>query len=137
MTLRRRLRRGASAVEFALTLPVLILIISAIVDLTWFLQQETSLLQGVREGVRVGASTTAENDPLGTARLHTEDVLKTMGIDCASVDCEITTTVDTSGALDLITLAAIVPYEAPFGLVPTPEDLRASLTMALEDQEAF
>jgi Flp pilus assembly protein TadG len=137
MKLRQRLRRGASAVEFALTLPLLIVMISAIVDLTWFLQQETSLLQGVREGVRVGASTVAENDPLGTARLHTEDALKSLGIDCAAVDCDITASVDTSGALDLITLAAVVPYEAPFGLLPSPEDLRASLTMALEDQEAF
>jgi hypothetical protein len=53
--LRDRSDRGASAVEFALLLPVLLLLIFGIIDFGRILTAEIQLSQAAREGVRLQA----------------------------------------------------------------------------------
>ena len=50
-TLRRK-RRGANAIEFALTLPVFLLIISGIIDFSWFAYQRSIMKTASMEGCR-------------------------------------------------------------------------------------
>jgi Flp pilus assembly protein TadG len=47
--------RGAAAVEFALVLPVLLLILFAIIDFGRLLNAQITLSQAAREGARLGA----------------------------------------------------------------------------------
>jgi Flp pilus assembly protein TadG len=51
---RRRRDRGASAVEFALILPVFVLIIAAIVDFGFIFAQQVSLNNAARDASRTG-----------------------------------------------------------------------------------
>ena len=47
--------RGASAVEFAIVLPVLISILVGIIEFGWLFNQQISLTQAAREGARAYA----------------------------------------------------------------------------------
>lgn len=53
-TIRRRTEGGASAVEFALILPVFVLIIAAIIDFGFIFAQQVSLNNAARDASRAG-----------------------------------------------------------------------------------
>jgi Flp pilus assembly protein TadG len=61
----RREDEGAAAVEFAVLLPLLVLLLGGIIDLGLMLNAEISLTHAAREGVRVEAIGTG--DPVGAA----------------------------------------------------------------------
>ena len=50
-----RRRRGAEAVEFALTFPVFLLLIMGGIELSWFLGQNACMFLALRTGARAGA----------------------------------------------------------------------------------
>lgn len=52
---RARRRRGANAIEFALCMPVWLLMMSAIYDLSWLVLQRTTLDSALNMGCRSGA----------------------------------------------------------------------------------
>jgi hypothetical protein len=54
-SLRRARRLGASALEFALILPVFVLLVSAVMDLAWLAFQRSALSSSAALGCRVGA----------------------------------------------------------------------------------
>jgi len=58
----RHAQRGATLVEAAIIIPVLVLILFAIIDFSWAFYQYISLRQGVREGAREAAITTLPGD---------------------------------------------------------------------------
>jgi Flp pilus assembly protein TadG len=51
----RRAEEGAAAVELALVLPVLLLLVFGLIDFGRVMQQQIQLTEAVREGARVGA----------------------------------------------------------------------------------
>src|SRR5579871_965160 len=59
---RRDAERGAALVEAAIILPVLLLIVFSMIDLSWVFYEYISVRQGVREGAREAAITTLPND---------------------------------------------------------------------------
>jgi len=133
----RHARRGASALEFALTLPILLIIVSAIAAYGWFLAQQTQVLQAVGDGARLAATVArdAATGPEDAAVEHTRTVLTGMGIPCsAGEDCELEAEITSSGSLDVITVRASIGYSPVTGLVPNPERIYAETAMALEDQ---
>jgi len=58
----RHAQRGATLVEAAIVIPVLVLILFAVIDFSWAFYQYISLRQGVREGAREAAITTLPGD---------------------------------------------------------------------------
>ena len=52
---RKRCDHGAAAVEFALVLPVLLMIFFAIIDYGWYFTQQIVLLNAVQQGARASA----------------------------------------------------------------------------------
>ncbi|KZE92013.1 hypothetical protein AVP42_02916 [Agromyces sp. NDB4Y10] len=50
---RRRHEDGAAAVEFALVVPLLLIILLAIISLGWVFNQQLTLTQAAREGARI------------------------------------------------------------------------------------
>ena len=54
MKMSLRKRRGANAIEFALVAPILIAIITGIIDYAWFFQQQSAVLTVAREAGRAG-----------------------------------------------------------------------------------
>lgn len=62
MTARHRNRRGANVVEFALLLPILVTLVSGLVDYGWYFWREALLVNGLREAVRAGGMKSKTND---------------------------------------------------------------------------
>jgi Flp pilus assembly protein TadG len=52
---RHRNDRGAAAVEFALVVPLLLVVLLAIIDLGWVFNRQLTLTQAAREGARIMA----------------------------------------------------------------------------------
>jgi len=128
-------RRGSAAVEFALTVPVLMVIIFGVLDYSWYIKQATDVVRATREGLRLGVGVSQDDGPDAAAESQTEIVLAGYGLDCESgLDCEIEAVNTTVDGLDAVTLTVVVPYEPLVGMVPAPEQMRAEITMALEDQ---
>ena len=126
-------RRGAAAVEFALTLPVVLVIATAILDYSWFLNRSADVLTAVREGTRHGATIEQDDDPGAEAVTHTEAALNGYGFTCSG-SCSVNAFVGEVDGMATVSVQATVPYEPIVGLVPTPENMGATLVMALEDQ---
>ena len=81
----RRDERGAAAVEFALVVPVLLLLVFGIISYGYMLSFRQGLSQAAAEGARAGAVTvagtsTAERERL--ARQAVESALASYGISC-------------------------------------------------------
>jgi len=72
--------RGTAAVEFALIMPLLVLLIFAIVDLGRMLNAQIVLTEAAREGAR---ATALGNDP----QTHIDAALGGMAATAAIVDC--------------------------------------------------
>lgn len=60
--------RGANLIEFAIVMPLLVLLILGIVEFSWILATNLDVNQGAREGARL----TAVDTPAGNGALRTE-----------------------------------------------------------------
>lgn len=87
--MRQRLRsdRGASAVEFALVLPLLLLLVVGIAEFGRAYNVQISLSAAAREGVRVAAISTKDN-PVPEAQNRTQDTLFASSISQSDVSVE-------------------------------------------------
>lgn len=132
-----RPRSGASAIEFALTLPVILLIFSAIVEFGWVFFQMSAALGAVRDGVRLGVTYAVEDDPETVAEARARTVLTGYGLDCSdTLSCEVDASIVDDGInYATLTLTISRPYEPMLDLVPSPDTIRAQMTMVLEDQD--
>lgn len=133
MLISRSRRRGSSVVEFSLISPVLLMIFMGLVDYCWFLARSTEVQHAAREGVRLAASLPQDGSPGAAAEARALAVLDEMGFDCAS-GCSATATTITGASGSRVQLALNVPAQAMIGLVPTPAEHRARLSMLFEDQ---
>jgi Flp pilus assembly protein TadG len=135
--MRNNRRRGAAAVEFALTAPLLLLILSAVLDYGWYLSRLTSVLQAVREGTRIGSRTDQASGPEAAAVAATEATLTTLGVPCETVTCDVTATMGVLADMDTITVEAEVEFLPLMGIVPTPPTVKSHMLMAMEDQPSW
>lgn len=127
-------RRGSAAVEFALMLPVVMLISSAVLDYAWYLHRSADVLTATRDGVRFGATVAKLSDPVTSATTRATTSLNDMGFECAGGGCDVNAVQDDLGGMTVLRVTTRVEYQAIIGLVPTPDDMSATLVMALEDQ---
>ena len=129
-----RRRRGSNAVEFALILPILITLFAGIVEWGWTLNQQMMVVQAAREGARAGVATPRDDDPESAAQARVVQALNDMGLNGGAA----TVTVSIVGAYpdELLQVNLALPHEPIIGLVPIPVDLKAALTMRLEEQVA-
>ena len=127
----RRDRRGSNAIEFALILPVLMAFLTGIMDYGWFFSQQISMIHAVRDGVRAGATTAQEDNPVTVCEERIRDSLAAAGFTgTVAMDVQL------SGSRpdQAITAAVSTSYAPLVGFVPTPKFVGSSLTMRLEDQ---
>lgn len=120
--------------EFALILPILITLFAGIVEWGWTLNQQMMVLQAAREGARAGVSTPRDDDPETAAQARVVQSLNDMGLKGSAA----AVTVNIVGAYpdELLQVDLALPHEPIIGLVPMPVDLKAALTMRLEEQVA-
>lgn len=67
--------RGVSAVEFALVLPLLVLILFGIIDFGYFLGQSNEVRHAAREGARIAAVSNTDFDQDGDSDFDANDIL--------------------------------------------------------------
>lgn len=127
-------RRGANAIEFALTMPFLILLIGAVLDYGWFFTQRSAVHQAVLTGVRQ-ASMAAPGDAVEVAEAEIRAGLSAQGIDSDSANIE-PVVVQVNGE-DTLEVVASVPYVGLLELpgLPLPPTIDHKLIMRLEIQD--
>lgn len=156
MTSRFVFRRGIAAIEFALWLPVILVLIAAILDWGSYMTTRSSLQRAAIDGARVGAAKFEPTTlaPGSTARPAAEArarlVIEDQGLVC-NAGCTITTAFcfrNTNGPCDAIgpggsrrpppvdSLFVEVDYDFRpwFGFAFTPTEIRTDFVMAMENQ---
>lgn len=130
----RRRRLGATAVEFALTIPIPILFLLGVIEYGTAISQREALSNVARDAansavavVRESADDTSGVISRGNARA--EALLETYGISCGT-GCTVSTTV-ANQTLDVVTVSVVAPYTPMFSLIPSPSQLSAAHTLAL------
>ncbi len=115
-----RTRRGGAAVEFALTLPVLLLVFAGIVDLSTYVHARHDVQRAAREGARLAAAT---RDPDGTGAAeaagsaHALAVLDALGTPCGG-SCTVDAARFAAEGWGMVRVRVTAPWTAPVGLVP-------------------
>lgn len=71
---RHRTERGAAAVEFALVVPLLLIVLLAIIDFGWVFNRQLTLTQAAREGARIMAVHHEDPGAAGTAEARISSI---------------------------------------------------------------
>ena len=127
-------RRGSTAIEFALTLPLLFVIVSGILEYGWYLFQLSSVVHAVRDGTRIGVTVPLEEGPEEIATTHARNVLAGLGVPCGASGCTVEASLAPAGDITIMRLEIEVPYEPVVGLLPHPSVLRGHFTMMMQDR---
>lgn len=83
-----RTERGAAAVEFALVMPILILILAGIVNFSFVLAQQISLNSGARQAARYAV---VDGPTCGDVQAEGKDSAATIGMDASAVPTPVIT----------------------------------------------
>ena len=127
-------RRGSTAIEFALTLPVIFIIVAGILEYGWYLFQLSSVVHAVRDGTRIGVTVPLDEGPEAIAAEHARNVLEGLGVPCGSSGCNVEAALVPAGDVTVMRLQIEVPYEPVVGLLPHPSSLRGHFTMMMQDR---
>jgi Flp pilus assembly protein TadG len=139
MRKRRSRRRGGAVVEAALTLPLVLLLVSASVELSTAIYLKESLTIAAYEGARIAITRKADNEDVvdRIEQVFTERGISTGGVSISSL-VSISPAADTADILDPITITVSAPTErncvVPLGWLQiiAPEELSASVVMRKE-----
>ena len=145
---RRRDQRGGAAVEFALILPLFIILLSAILDYGYYFYIQNYLTNSVRNGVRMGVTKRGANLADQQAQMHNlacehakDAMLLSFGLECTDSTtgldlCPCTASHSTgifgSEQWYMYQLTITRAFDAPMGMVPAPRYNAYSYTMRYE-----
>ena len=119
-------RRGASALEMAFILPILLLVLAGIMDWSMMLFQQMSVVVAAGRGARIAAGVAEREGPTALARASAEAWLARFGLDPELA--EVSASLGGSGDAATITVTVSVPYRPLVGLIPMPD--RASAVVS-------
>ena len=132
-----RVRRGASALEFALTLPVVMFVLAGILEYGWYLFQLSNVVHALRDGTRIGVTVplSSATPPTTRAEEHARAVMNGLGVPCEDGDgCIVTAIISPSDEFDVLNLTIEVDYTPIVGLLPAPSLLQGTFTMMMQEQ---
>lgn len=133
-------RRGASAIEFGLWLPILATTLSATVDLGWAMWTKQLVENASREGARAGSRVTkspgtsnaaTEADIETAALAQATRLLSEQNVNCPA-DCRVTATwfTDTVTGYEMLTVGVTYDYSPLIGVLPSLfTDMHADFTV--------
>ncbi len=125
--------RGAAAVEFALVLPVLLLVVLGAIDWGWYFYVREVVTNAAREGARVGSVDTT-GDPAPQAEAAASGYLGALGLDASAVHA--TPEVEVIGGVAVPAVQVVVTYPVGsltgFTLTAVPASVTAAAEMRME-----
>ena len=134
-------RRGSQAVEFALCLPILVLVLGGIIEYGLMFNQYLSVLSAARDGSRWGATPGVDGeDAEDEATEQVRESLVMLGLSCTSQQeglgqCKILSELTDVEGLDAIKVFVELAYEPiTGGLLPVPDTLAAESYFVLINQ---
>ena len=127
-------RRAGVAVEFALTLPVLLVLLAGVVDFGWFFFVQAAVLNAAKDAARMGVVAEAGEDPGDLAEEVMGDVLEDAGLACTGT-CTVTGSITVISGYRLLEVEVDRPFDPIVGLVPTPASNAVAYRMLLEQQD--
>ncbi len=125
----RRIRRAAQAVEFALLLPVVLILLAGITDFGWFFTQQLGVTQAAREGVRAGALAWGDDDPVFLAHSAAQAVVDGWNLSGVVIDAQLRGDASLGSVIEVSVTA---PYDPLFHLIPAPDHLGQTVIMRTE-----
>lgn len=131
-------RRGSSALEFALTLPIIIAVLAGILEYGWYLFQLSNVVHALRDGTRIGVTVPSADETGSEARAeaHARAVMDGLGVPCTDGGgCVVNATIEPAGDISTLRMSIEVDYTPIVGLLPTPSQLRGSFTMMMQQQD--
>jgi Flp pilus assembly protein TadG len=136
----RRKREGANVVEFGLWLPVLAILFSGIVDVSWLMSRYHNVARAARDGARVGVSIIEDEDSTpgdemeAVAKSHAEAILNGVGMTC-DTRCTVVASLTTVSSSDVLEVDVTYTYEPLIGLLPLGSStLHSTFTMMVQQQ---
>jgi len=133
-----RNRRGSNAIEFALTVPLFVLIVAAIMEFGWMFFVRSTVIHAVRDGCRAGAVIPFGETPSPTevAQTRMTDFLGGYSIDCRGAEdrCGITVTTEGESPYETMECSLDIAYDPIIGLIPAPDRLGARSIVMFEIQ---
>lgn len=134
----RRRDDGAAAVEFALVVPLLLILVFGMITYGYLLSFRQGMSQGASEGARAGAVWAAayksdqDTARIAAAKTQIDNALSSYGVSCTN-GATCTVTIAACGTAKCVTVKVSYPYEADpltpsFPLVPLPETLSYTAT---------
>lgn len=136
---RRPTRRGVAAIEFAITLPVLLTIFIGVVEISLLLSRQYLINRAARDACRVGSTVIEGVDPTGdlierAAEDHARFVLLSAGLTCAG-GCIIDAEWYELHSWYVLYVTVDMPYRSLTGLTPfMPDHTRGEFTMLTQQQ---
>lgn len=129
-------RRGAAAIELGLTLPMILILFSGMVDLGFLLTERSRVLYMAHESLRWGVAVRPGDSPIDATLIELEQLLVTNGESLGEGGCTADLQVQELDVEDLraLSLTLICPYLAPVGLIPMPAEITVTELMLIEDQ---
>lgn len=136
-----RPRRGVAAIEFALTVGFLLLVVAGIVELSLLIRQSHLVARAARDAARTGAGVSEGQEPTGelieaAAVEHATFALQAAGLPCGA-DCELVAEWFAHPTEDwmLLRVHVGVPYHPVMTLLPGLPDMTRSDFVALTQQQ--
>lgn len=125
----RLARRGGAALEFALVLPLLLLISLPIADYSWYFLCLQQVDLAAQSGSRAGARIPLDDDPAYVAATTAYDVLE-RGLGVLPGEVEVLTRVEDER---MVWIEVRVPYKPITHFIEMPAQLRGRSRMLLEN----
>ena len=127
-------RRGATVVEAALVMPLLVLLILGLVEYGWLFLKANQISDAAREGARTATFVGATQASVQSA---VKAQMAAAGFNPITVQVAVApTNLETVGAGEPVTVTVTVSYASlslvHAALVPAPTNLSSSVTMAKE-----
>ncbi|MDP2313337.1 MAG: TadE/TadG family type IV pilus assembly protein [Pseudomonadota bacterium] len=129
-------RRGGAALEFALVLPILLVLVVGIIEYGWLFLQQSNVLSAVREGTRLGVTYATDDspDPPTAAEASVQARLTSYGFDTSTATID--AVYEGASPEQMLRVTCSVPYQPLIGFrIAVPENLTGSMTMLLEVQD--
>jgi hypothetical protein len=126
-------RRGNTVIEFALALPVLLALLTGVADYGVYFLQRATVLDAAKDATRIAVASPQLQDPVELAEEHAAGILAQVRDGCA--DCSVDARIVDLEGFAALQVRVSRSFEPLAGLIPTPEQASASVTMLLEHQD--